>query len=56
MASTLDEAVQTLRELIHQREQAIIEADVAWNPYDELFTDKIVEAIEYVCDTIDNEF
>ena len=56
MYSSLEKAVKTVRELLYRRQQAIIEADGAWNPYDELFTDEIVEAFEYLCDTIDNEF
>lgn len=55
MSKKLDDYVRILRELLKRREQAIIEADGAWNPFDELFTDELCDAIEYICDVCDNE-
>ena len=38
-----------VKKLLYNRKQAIIEADGAWNPYDEVITEAEWDAIEYLC-------
>jgi hypothetical protein len=45
-----------VKKLLCNRKQAIIEADGAWNPYDEVITEAEWDAIEYLCDAYENEF
>ena len=45
-----------VKKLLYARKQAIIEADGAWNPYDEVITEEEWDAIEYICERYENEF
>jgi hypothetical protein len=50
------EQLAIVKKLLHARKQALIEADGAWNPYDEIITEAEWDAIEYLCDAYEQEF